>query len=69
MPRQAPAFTQADIVRATKGVIAAGLTVYRVEVGRDGGIVVVTNASAPETPESAYDRWRREQDAREAQGN
>ena len=42
----APArFTQADLKRAAAGVRAAGLQVSRVEVDRDGKIVVVVAES------------------------
>jgi hypothetical protein len=34
-------FRQTDVARAIKGAVAAGLTVQRVEVDKDGKIVVV----------------------------
>lgn len=40
------AFKQADVTRATKGVIAAGVLVGRVEIDRDGKIVVMAQDAA-----------------------
>ena len=45
MAPRAASFRQADITRAVKGALAAGLSVGRVEVGGDGRIVIV---AAPE---------------------
>jgi hypothetical protein len=46
----APArFTQADLKRAAAGVRAAGLSVARVEVDRDGKIVVVVREPGVES--------------------
>ena len=41
-------FRKTDVTRATRAVLAAGLEIARVEIARDGGIVVV-----PGTPEEA----------------
>lgn len=38
-----PRFTEADVRRAAKGAIAAGLTVVRVEIDREGRVVVHTS--------------------------
>lgn len=46
MARRALPFTQADVTRAVKGTLAAGLPVERVETRRDGTIVVITTAGA-----------------------
>lgn len=40
MNRPTP-FKQIDVTRATKGVVAAGLPVGRVEIDRDGKIVIL----------------------------
>jgi hypothetical protein len=44
--RQPPAFRQSDVTRTVKGMQAAGLDVARVEIGRNGAIVVVSRFEA-----------------------
>ena len=43
MPRRPARFTQAEVVRAVRGVTAAGVVISRVEIEADGKIVVVTD--------------------------
>jgi hypothetical protein len=50
MSRGAQRFTQSDITRAAKGAADAGLNVQRVEIERDGKIVVFTGKQ-PKHPE------------------
>jgi len=42
-------FSQSDVTRAAKGVVAAGLPVGRVEIDRDGKIVIMvySGSNAP----------------------
>ena len=54
MGRRPSTFTQRDIARAVRGVMAAGLRVARVEISRDGGIVIV--AGNPIAAEDTADR-------------
>jgi hypothetical protein len=60
---RAPAkFRQADVARAIRGAIKAGLSVSRVEIDRDGKIVVICAGDAPaieESPDDALERLRR----------
>jgi hypothetical protein len=46
MPRRPCLFKERDVTRATKAVLAAGLEIARVEIGKDGAIIVV-----PDKPE------------------
>lgn len=41
MANRPAAFKQIDVTRAAKGVVAAGLPVGRVEIDRDGKIVIL----------------------------
>lgn len=42
MSNRPASFKQVDVTRAAKGVVAAGLKVGRIEIDRDGKIVVYT---------------------------
>ena len=63
MTRRPVAFKQADIARAVKGVLAAGVKVSRVEVGSDGKISI-TSAESEMSEVSELDRWRALHDSR-----
>ena len=47
MSRGAQTFKQGDVTKALKGAVAAGLDVKRVEIDRDGKIVVVAGQPEP----------------------
>ncbi|MCM5558073.1 hypothetical protein [Pleomorphomonas sp. JP5] len=49
---------QADIARTVKGVVAAGLSVSRVEV--DGGKLVIYTNEGVAPQESPLEAWRRQ---------
>jgi hypothetical protein len=54
MPRRPCLFKERDVTRATKAVLAAGLDVARIEISKDGVIVVVPGSSLDKTsPRSA----------------
>ena len=38
-------FTQADLKRAAAGVVAAGLPIARIEIDREGKIVIIPGAT------------------------
>jgi hypothetical protein len=47
MSRGAHPFKQGDVTKALKGAVNAGLSVRRVEIDRDGKIVVITGDALP----------------------
>lgn len=56
MAKRPATFKQTDVTRAVKGVRAAGVSVGRVEIDRDGRIVI-ESASTPAAPQSDFDQW------------
>jgi hypothetical protein len=50
MSRRAQPFTQFDVTRAAKGAVKAGLTVQRVEIDREGKIILFTGKQ-PKRPD------------------
>lgn len=48
-------FKQIDVTRATKGVVEAGLIVGRVEIDREGKIVVIPANGAPPASKNEWD--------------
>jgi hypothetical protein len=70
MPRAPGSFKQADVKRAVAGVSSAGITVTRVEIDREGRIVIFAAhpggfgggmsgaGGGGGTPQSALDAWR-----------
>jgi hypothetical protein len=58
---RAARFTQADVARAIKGALAAGMRVAEAMVTRDGDIrlvFVTAEGVAASLPGNALDRWR-----------
>lgn len=54
MARGPSTFRQRDLTAAVKAVVAAGIEVARVEVGKDGKITIITGkAERPETTPAA----------------
>lgn len=49
-------FKQADVTRAVKGAVAAGLSVGRVEIDRDGKIIVIANGAMAAPAVNDWDR-------------
>jgi hypothetical protein len=47
MARAPSTFRQQDVTRAVKAVTAAGVDIARVEIARDGRIVIVTAEAQP----------------------
>jgi hypothetical protein len=48
MSRAPCTFKQTDVTKAVKAVVAAGVEVARVEVDKDGRIVIVAGKAMPE---------------------
>ena len=60
-------FRQRDVTAAVKGAVKAGVEVRRVEIDKDGKIVVVTTKQTTE-PANDLDRELTEFEARHGQG-
>jgi CTP:molybdopterin cytidylyltransferase MocA len=68
MARGACTFKQQDVTRALRATIAAGIKVQRVEIDKDGRIIVVTAGDTPSAPADDLDRELAEFEARNGQG-
>lgn len=64
MSRGPVPFREADVTRACKGVIKAGLTPRRAEIDRDGKIVVVFDGDHSAKPPTDFDRWKAGRDGK-----
>jgi hypothetical protein len=49
-------FKKRDVIRATKAVLAAGLEIARIEIAKDGAIVVIPGKPERATGEGCGDR-------------
>ncbi len=60
MPRSAITFRQQDVTRALRAAVAAGIEVQRVEIDKNGKIVLIFgDTEAREVcPPAALDVWR-----------
>ena len=61
-------FRQTDVTRAIKAAVAAGIDVARVEIDKEGKIVIVAAEPDSEGVEVGLDRELREWEARRDQG-
>ena len=68
MARGAGTFRQADVARAIKAVVSAGLAVARVEIDPNGKIIITTGVGERIEPTNALDKWMTSH-AREAEGH
>jgi len=50
-------FTQADVTRAAKGAVAAGLRVVRLEIDQTGKLAVFTSAEPEDNADAALAEW------------
>ena len=64
MPRTAARFTQADLARAAKAMMAAGCVVTGARIDREGNIEVLCQSAQKQDAEPSVPRslaeWRRE---------
>ena len=49
-------FKQADVTRAVRGVVEAGMRVGRVEIDPSGKIVILSESAAPPARRNAWDK-------------
>jgi len=64
MPARQATFTQADVKRALRGAVAAGVVVARIEIDARTGNIVISTPSFTSVPLDPYDSWKGEPDAR-----
>jgi hypothetical protein len=63
MARGPATFKQADLTRALRGTVAAGVEVARIEIDARTGSIVILTPRAARTPVNAYDAWKGEGNA------
>jgi hypothetical protein len=64
MARGSQNFRQADVERAVKAALSAGLTVSSFEISQSGTIrVITTNIKGESAPALPYDEWKAKRDA------
>jgi len=64
MARSSQTFRQADVERAVKAALSAGLTVSAFEISQSGTIRVITaNVKGENTPDAPFDQWKAKHDA------
>jgi hypothetical protein len=61
--RREVAFRQADVTRAARGAVAAGLRVSSIKIGPDGSIEILTPEAEPALTD-AFSEWKAKRDAR-----
>ena len=64
MTHRHAAFKQADVTRALRGAVAAGVEIARVEIDARNGNIVILTPRYSSSQVTAYDAWKAESDAR-----
>ena len=67
MSRGPSTFKQQDVTRALRATRAAGVAVSRIEIDRDGKIVIVTGTQSEPTTEDVLDKELAEFEAQHGQ--
>jgi hypothetical protein len=67
-PRRQATFRQADVTRAYRGALNAGMRVASIKISADGGIEILTAEIAP-VEIDAFSEWKTRRDARSSQRN
>jgi hypothetical protein len=57
MARAPSTFRQLDVTRAVKAVTAAGVNIARIEIAKDGRIVIITLAESSEMERREGNTW------------
>jgi hypothetical protein len=63
MARDTATFKQADVTRALKAAVAAGIEVARVEIEARTGNIIISTPHRRDEPDSPYDVWKAENNA------
>jgi DNA-binding MarR family transcriptional regulator len=58
MSRGQQTFKQSDVTRALKATVKAGIAVERVEIDKDGRIVIVSARAQDANQLSAFEQWK-----------
>jgi hypothetical protein len=64
MARGLAMFKQADVTRALRGAVAAGVEVARIEIDARTGNIVLSTPFVSSVPVAPYDVWKGEINAR-----
>jgi hypothetical protein len=59
MARAPPTFRQQDVTKAVKAVTAAGVHIARIEIAKDGRIVIITAGEPTQSRELEENEWDR----------
>jgi hypothetical protein len=57
MARAPSTFRQQDVTKAVRAAKAAGVDIARIEIARDGRIVIITEAEAERQVSTPLDAW------------
>jgi hypothetical protein len=64
MARGPATFKQADLKRALKGAVAAGVEIARIEIDARTGNIIMLTPQVPSAPVAPYELWKAGSNAR-----